>query len=89
MRGNSWRFIGAAWLGPVMVAIISRWWVRGWTQPVGGDGSQIALDLIVFDALADLLAVAVGITVLSKFYRHIVGMDAPEGGKGGAVAISA
>ncbi len=89
MRGNSWRFIGAAWLGPVMVAIISRWWVRGWTQPVGGDGSQIALDLIVFDALADLLAVAVGITVLSKFYRHIVGMEAPEGDEGGAATGSA
>ncbi len=58
-------------------------------SPVGGDGSQIAIDVIVFDALADLLATAVGITVLSKFYRHIVGMDAPEGGEGGAAENSA
>ncbi len=27
-----------------------------------------------------IFATAVGITVLSKFYRHIVGMEAPEGG---------
>ncbi len=80
MRGNSWRFIGAAWLGPGMVMIIEEYYFRPSTRPVGGYGSQFAIDVIVFSALADLLATAVGITVLSKFYRHIVGMEAPGGG---------
>ncbi len=80
MRGNSWRLIGAAFLGPVMVTTIYGFMFRHLTQPVGGDGPQIAIDAIVLDALADLLAIAVGITVLSKFYRHIVGGERGEGG---------
>ena len=89
MRGNSWRFIGATYLGPGMVMIIERFMLHRSGQPVGGYGSQFAIDTIVFSALADLLATAVGITVLSKFYRHIVGMEAPEGRESGAAGSSA
>ena len=86
MRGNSWRFIGAAYLGPGMVTIIKGYLLyKGYKlyrfiHPVGGAEPQTAIDEIAFSALADFLAIAVGITVLSKFYRHIVGRKAPEGG---------
>ena len=55
-------------------------------EPRAGAEPQTAFDAIVIYALVDFLAIAVGITVLSKFYRHIVGMDVPEGGEGGASA---
>ena len=37
-------------------------------------------------ALIGFFVAAAAVTVLSKFYRHIVGMDAPEGGESGAAA---
>ena len=86
MRGNSWRFIGATWLSAILVLVVSQVLLPYGFEPRAGAEPQTAIDAIVIYALVDFLAIAVGITVLSKFYRHIVGMDASEGGEGGAVA---
>ena len=86
MRGNSWRFIGATYLGAILVVVVSRMVLTQHLEPRAGAEPQTAIDAIVIYALVDFLAIAVGITVLSKFYRHIVGMEAPEGGESGAAA---
>ncbi len=89
MRGNSWRFIGATWLSAILVLVVSQVLLPYGFEPRAGAEPQTAIDAIVIYALVDFLAIAVGITVLSKFYRHIVGMDAPEGVEGGAAENSA
>ncbi len=86
MRGNSWRFIGATYLSAILVVVVSDVFLPYGFEPRAGDGPQTAIDAIVIYALVDFLAIAVGITVLSKFYRHIIG---GESGGGGAAGNSA
>ncbi len=97
MLGHTWRFIGAFFL----VAILSGipFWIvsaifgqslsGGTTSgaPESTIGVLVATNAVW--AIVGFFATAAGITVLSKFYRHIVGMDAPEGGEGGAAGVSA
>ena len=88
LGGNTWRYIGAIILivipaiivGLILMALFVPFRIA--SLPGGGQGPSVTfivvwnLAIIIFT----FFATAVGITVLSKFYRHIVGMDAPEGG---------
>ena len=70
-------------LSAILVVVVSGMLLTKHLEPRAVHGPQTAIDAIVIYALVDFLAIAVGITVLSKFYRHIVGMDAPEGSAAG------
>ena len=88
MRGNTWRFIGTL----ILVAIPGL--IFGWLllavlglslfDSMVGEGYEAALPvLVVTNAVMTVISffmMVVGITVLSKTYAHVVGMDAPGGG---------
>ena len=88
MRGNTWCFIAAAIL--VTIPAVAIPWILDalvglslFTGTTGGApeptiGALVATNAIL--AIVGFLATAAGITVLSKFYRHIVG------GESGAAA---
>ena len=88
MRGNTWRFIGATLLIgiPLMIAVSIQAMFAAFSQvasATGGAPEPTIGDLVATNAVMAIigfLLVAAGITVLSTFYRHIVGMDAPWGG---------
>ena len=92
MLGHTWRFIRAFLLvliPSVIPSVILAWIVyqsTGTTNdaPEPTIGVLVATNVVL--AIVGFFATAAGITVLSKFYRHIVGMDAPGGG---AAEISA
>ena len=104
-RGNSWHYIGTIIIGIVLpyifVDLLVTLYGSGLTTstihvlgtelssevrtPINLENGVIVFLMTVINALL----VAVGITVLSKFYRHIVGMEAPEGDEGGAATGSA
>ena len=85
LGGNTWRYIGAIILvlipaiivGLIVVALFVPFLIAG--LPGGGQGPFVTF-IVVWNILFGFFATAVGITVLSIFYRHIVGTDAPEGG---------
>ncbi len=94
MLGHTWRFIGAFFLAAILY-VIPLWIVSAiFGQSLSGGitsgapeptiGTLFATNAAM--AIFGFLATAAGITVLSIFYRHIVGMDAPEGGESGAAA---
>ncbi len=88
MRGNTWRFIGASFL--VVILYVIPFWIvsavfgqslsggitNGASEPTIGAFFATNAAMAIFG----FLATAVGITVLSKFYRHIVGGETGEGG---------
>ena len=88
MRGNSWRFIGAFFFVsiPLIIAALILATFGGiseFASATGGASEPTIGVLVVTNALMAIIGffvMAVGVTVLSKFYRHIVGMDAPGGG---------
>ncbi len=89
MRGNAWRFIGCLFLVaiPSLIFIWGLFAVFGQSLFGGGmTGGAPELTIgvrVVMNAVMVIIGffiTAVGITVLSTFYRHIVGMDAPGGG---------
>ena len=88
MRGNTWRFIGATLLIgiPLIIAVSIQAMFAAFSQvasATGGAAEPTIGDLVATNAVMAIigfLLVAAGITVLSKFYRHIVGMEAPGGG---------
>ena len=93
MRGNTWRFIFIACLF-LIPTIIASWNLSELSgQPMfgykAGSGSPVSAGVFMatygVSVIFSFFVTAVGITVLSIFYRHIVGMDAPESGEGGAV----
>ena len=88
MRGNTWRFIGASFLVgiPLMIAVSIQAMFAAFSQVASATGGApeptigvlVATNAVM--AIIGFLLVAAGITVLSTFYRHIVGMDAPGSG---------
>ncbi len=94
MRGNSWRFIGAFFLVAIpliIVALILATFggISEFSSMTSGAPEPTIGVLVVTNAVTAIIGfftMAVGVTVLSIFYRHIVGMDAPEGGEIGAAA---
>ncbi len=87
MLGHTWRFIGAFFLAAILY-MIPLWIVSAiFGQTLSGGitsgapeptiGTLFATNAAM--AIFGFFATAAGITVLSKFYRHIVGMEAPEG----------
>ena len=94
LRGNTGRLLGALYLVPlpimILVFIVMMPFLRSSfaSMQAGGPGPSITVFFVWMLVLVIIVifAIAVGITVLSKFYRHIVGMDAPEGGESGAAA---
>lgn len=88
MRGNSWRFIGAFFFVsiPLIIAALILATFGGiseFASATGGASEPTIGVLVVTNALMAIIGffvMAVGVTVLSKFYHHIVGMDAPGGG---------
>ena len=88
MRGNTWRFIGASFLIgiPLIIAISIQAMFAAFSQLASATGGApeptmgvlVATNAVM--AIIGFLLIAAGITVLSKFYRHIVGMDAPGSG---------
>ena len=88
MLGHTWRFIGAFFLAAILY-VIPLWIVSAiFGQSLSGGitsgapeptiGTLFATNAAM--AIFGFLATAAGITVLSKFYHHIVGMEAPGGG---------
>ncbi len=89
MLGHTWRFIGAfflvAFLYMIPFWIVSEIFVQSVFDSgmTGGAAEPTIGTLFATNAAMDIFgffATAASITVLSKFYRHIVGMEAPEGG---------
>ena len=88
MRGNSWRFIGAFFLVAIpliIVALILATFggISEFASMTSGAPEPTIGILVVTNAVTAIIGfftMAVGVTVLSIFYRHIVGMDAPGGG---------
>ena len=89
MRGNTWRFIGASFL--VLIPMVILFWIVsaifGQSAFVGGmtDGAPEPTIGTLFAtnaaiAIIGFLWTAADITVLSKFYRHIIGGERGEGG---------
>jgi len=88
MLGHTWRFIGAFFL--VAILYVIPFWIvsavfgqslsggitNGASEPTIGAFFATNAAMAIFG----FLATAVGITVLSKFYRHIVGGESGEGG---------
>ena len=94
LGGNTWRYIGAIFLvaipaivvGLILMALFVPFLIA--SMHGGGPGSSMTF-LVVWNLVNTIFGffiTAVWITVLSTFYRHIVGIDAPEGG---AAVISA
>ena len=94
MRGNSWRFIGASFLvaiSPIcLIGILAAYSSGSFFGDLTSGEPESMADVPVFTnaaiAIIGFLWTAVGITVLSKFYRHIVG---GETGADGATGIPA
>ena len=88
MRGNSWRFIGAIILVavPSVILILIRLAIFGPSlcADMTGGAPPLTIGVVVatkaVGALIGFFVAAAAVTVLSKFYRHIVSMDAPGGG---------
>jgi hypothetical protein len=96
LRGNSWRYIGTTIVGVVLpydavdflvslywsglttstIQVLGTEWSSEVRTPIDLENGIFAFSMTVIGALV----VAVGITVLSKFYRHIVGGETGEGG---------
>lgn len=88
MRGNTWRFIGTLILVAIpplifavlLVAVLGLFLFGG----TAGDGYEAELSVFVLTNVVTIVIVffimVVGVTVLSKTYAHVVGMDAPGGG---------
>ncbi len=73
MHGNSWRFIGAFFLGPVLtVSGIRLFVLRHFERPVPIDSIEAIVATNAVETLVEFFGTAVGITVLSIFYRQIV-----------------
>ncbi len=87
MRGNSWRFIGAFFLVaiPLIIAVLILATFSGiseFASMTGGAPEPTIGVLVVTNAVMAIIGfftMAVGVTVLSKFYRHIVGGETGEG----------
>ena len=94
MRGNTWRFIGAmALVGiPFMIAVLFVATFLGFSEfaSANGGASEPTIGVLMatnaVTAIIGFFLIAAAVTALSKFYRHIVGMDAPEGGAAGISA---
>ena len=88
MLGHTWRFIGAFFLVAIpamfltwiVSAILGQSLSGGITSGEPESMADVSVVTNAAIAIIGFLWTAAGITVLSKFYRHIVGMDAPEGG---------
>ena len=88
MLGHTWRFIGAFFLVAIpamfLIWIVSAIFGQSLSGGItsGEPKSMAAVPVVTNAAIAIIgfLWTAADITVLSKFYRHIVGMEAPEGG---------
>ena len=94
LRGNTWRFIGASFL-VVIPYVIPVWIVlkifdlSQFTGTTNGTPEPTIGVLVATNAvwaIVGFFATAAGITVLSKFYRHIVGGGTGEGGAAGGSA---
>ena len=91
MRGNSWRFIGASFLvaiSPIcLIGILAAYSSGSFFGDLTSGEPESMADVPVFTnaaiAIIGFLWTAVGITVLSKFYHHIVGGETAEGGPAG------
>ncbi len=87
MRGNTLRFIGAFLLvsipSVILVWIVPEFFdlsqVTGTTNgaPEPAIGVLVATNVVM--AIVDLFSTAAAITVLSKFYRQIIGIESGEG----------
>ncbi len=88
MRGNSWRFIGAIILVavPSVILILIRLAIFGPSLfgDMTGGAPPLTIGVVVatkaVGALIGFFVAAAAVTVLSKFYRHIVGMETGEDG---------
>jgi hypothetical protein len=88
MRGNTWRYIGAIILVAIpiiiVILILMALFVPFLFAGMHGGGPRPPMTFLVVWNLVNMIftffGTAVGITVLSTFYRHIVGVDAPGGG---------
>ena len=88
MRGNTWRFIGALLLVSIPFVILIRivsaiFGLSQFTGTTSGAPEPTIGVLVATNAVGALfgfLWTAAGITVLSKFYHHIVGGESGEGG---------
>ena len=89
MRGNTWRFIGCFFLVaiPSLILIWGLFAVFGQSLFGGGMtggapeltiGVRVVMNAVM--VIVGFFITAVGITVLSTFYRHIVGIETGEGG---------
>ena len=89
MRGNTWRFIGCFFL--VAIPSVILMWILlaifglslyGGSMAGGAPeptiGVRVATNAVM--AIIGFFITAVGVTVLSTFYRHIVGGESGEGG---------
>ncbi|MCH8198101.1 MAG: hypothetical protein IH904_08460 [Proteobacteria bacterium] len=91
MLGHTWRFIGAFFLVAIpamfliwiVSAILGQSLSGGITSGEPESMADVSVVTNAAIAIIGFLWTAAGITVLSKFYRHIVGMDAPEGSAAG------
>ncbi len=96
LRGNSWRCIGTIIIVigfpfSIVDNIVSLYWsglTLGTFTVVGTElSSELRTPMNLEDGIfafsmtaLNFFVTALAITALSIFYRHIVGMDAPEGG---------
>jgi amino acid transporter len=88
LGGNTWRYIGALILvvipaiivGLILMALFLPFLIAN--LPSGGQVPSVTFIVIwnLVSLIFTFFATAVGITVLSKFYRHIVGGERGEGG---------
>ena len=94
MRGNTWRFIGAMVLVgiPFMIAVLFVATFLGFSEfaSANGGASEPTIGVLMatnaVTAIIGFFLIAAAVTALSKFYRHIVGMEAPGGGAAGISA---
>ena len=94
MLGHTWRFIGAFFLVAIpamfliwiVLAILGQSLSGGITSGEPESMADVSVVTNAAIAIIGFLWTAAGITVLSKFYRHIVGREAPEGGAAGVSA---
>ena len=96
LSGNSWHYIGTIIIVMVLPSIIvgslvSLYWSGLTTSTIHVLGTELPVEvrtpinlkngIFAFSmTVIDALLVAVGVTVLSTFYRHIIGGESGEGG---------
>jgi hypothetical protein len=89
MRGYLVPYFAIFILIAIPIIIVAGFFAVVVFSGMGAGGSEVAFERALVQrslvlsgvtAIFTLFFTAVGITVLSKFYRHIVGMEAPGGG---------